>query len=72
MEPFERKLFKKVMRLCAPEGRVLAYKGRRDKAEAELPEIEGLYSTVEILPVNVPFLDDERCLVVLSPSSASR
>jgi 16S rRNA (guanine527-N7)-methyltransferase len=66
--PFERKLFKKVFRLCASDGFVLAYKGRRDKAEAELPEIDGLYRSVEIIPVKVPFLDDERCLVILSPA----
>ena len=66
--PFERKLFKKVFRLCASDGYVLAYKGRRDKAEAELPEIDGLYRSVEIIPVKVPFLDDERCLVILSPA----
>lgn len=63
--PFERKLFKRVFALCADGGAVLAYKGRADKARAELPEIEGLYSSVEILPVKVPFLDDERCAVVM-------
>jgi 16S rRNA (guanine527-N7)-methyltransferase len=65
--PFERKLFKSVFALCEQDGFVVAYKGKRDKAEAELGEIEGLYSTAEILPVAVPFLDEERCLVILSP-----
>jgi len=65
--PFERKLFKKVFALCEPDGYVVAYKGRRDKAEAELPEIAGLYSSAEILPVTVPFLTDERCVVILRP-----
>jgi 16S rRNA (guanine527-N7)-methyltransferase len=66
--PFERKLFKKVFALCETDGRVVAYKGKRDKAEAELSEIEGLYSAVEIRPVKVPFLEDERCLVILTPA----
>jgi len=66
--PFERKLFKKVFALCEPDGFVVAYKGRREKAEAELPEIAGLYSSAEILPVTVPFLTDERCAVILRPS----
>ena len=66
--PFERKLFKKVFALCKPDGFVIAYKGRREKAEAELPEIAGLYSSAEILPVTVPFLTDERCAVILRPS----
>lgn len=65
--PFERKLFRKVFRLCETDGCAAAYKGRREKAEAELAGIEGLYSAAEILPVTVPFLPDERCLVVIRP-----
>ena len=66
--PFERKLFKKIFGLCAPWGRMAAYKGRRERAEAELSEIEGLYGEAEIHPIKVPFLPDERCIVVLSPN----
>lgn len=66
--PFERKLFKKVFASCAPSGFVAAYKGKADKARAELAEIEGLYRTARIEPVSVPFLDEERCLVILSPA----
>ncbi|MFH2115005.1 MAG: 16S rRNA (guanine(527)-N(7))-methyltransferase RsmG [Spirochaetota bacterium] len=65
--PFERKLFKKVFGICAPGGRVVAYKGKADKAQAELEAITGLYADAEILPLQVPFLDDERCLVVMRP-----
>jgi 16S rRNA (guanine527-N7)-methyltransferase len=66
--PFERKLFKRVFALCDAEGAVAAYKGKADRARAELGEIEGLYSSVEVLPVQVPFLEEERCLVVLRPA----
>lgn len=66
--PFERKLFKKVFGVCAPGGFVAAYKGKADKARAELAEIEGLYASAEILSVTVPFLADERCLVVMRPA----
>jgi 16S rRNA (guanine527-N7)-methyltransferase len=66
--PFERKLFKRVFALCAAGGSVVAYKGKADKARAELPEIEGLYSSAEIVPVKVPFLEDERCVVVMRPT----
>jgi 16S rRNA (guanine527-N7)-methyltransferase len=66
--PFERKLFKKVFGICASGGHVLAYKGKADKAQAELEAIEGLYTDVAILPIKVPFLDDERCLVVMRPA----
>jgi 16S rRNA (guanine527-N7)-methyltransferase len=65
--PFERKLFKRVFALCGAGGAVLAYKGRADKARAELPEIEGLYSSAEVLPIEVPFLKDERCVVLMRP-----
>jgi 16S rRNA (guanine527-N7)-methyltransferase len=70
--PFERKLFKRVFALCAPDGAVVAYKGKADKARIELSEIEGLYSSAEILPVKVPFLEDERCAVVLRPMGRDR
>jgi 16S rRNA (guanine527-N7)-methyltransferase len=66
--PFERKLFKRVFALCDAEGSVVAYKGKADRARAELAEIEGLFASAEILPVKVPFLDDERCLVVMRPA----
>jgi len=70
--PFERKLFKKVFAVCAPWGFVAAYKGRREKAEQELGEIEGLYTEQTVIPIKVPFLDDERCLVVMKPAPKTR
>lgn len=65
--PFERKLFKRVFSVCSPRGYVVAYKGKIDKARAELAAIDGLYASAEILPVSVPFLTDERCVVVMRP-----
>jgi 16S rRNA (guanine527-N7)-methyltransferase len=65
--PFERKLFKRVFALCGAGGAVVAYKGKAARANAELAEIAGLYSSAEIVPVAVPFLEDERCLVVMRP-----
>lgn len=66
--PFERKLFKRVFAACANGGSVVAYKGKADRAQAELVELEGLYASVEILPVKVPFLEDERCIVIMKPA----
>jgi 16S rRNA (guanine527-N7)-methyltransferase len=66
--PFERKLFKRVFALCGRDGAVVAYKGRAEKARAELPALEGLYASADILPVAVPFLDEERCVVLLRPA----
>ena len=65
--PFERKLFKKVFSICAPGGHVVAYKGKAGKAEAELEAITGLFADAKIVPLQVPFLDDERCLVIMRP-----
>lgn len=63
--PFEYKLFKKIFGLLKPGGYLLAYKGKADKAEAELEAIASLYGRATILPLEVPFLADERCLVLL-------
>jgi 16S rRNA (guanine527-N7)-methyltransferase len=65
--PFERKLFKRVFALCDTDGVVVAYKGKAEKARSELSEIEGLYSSAEIVPIRVPFLEEERCVLVLRP-----
>jgi 16S rRNA (guanine527-N7)-methyltransferase len=69
--PFERKLFKRVFSVCSPGGYVVAYKGRKERAREELGEIAGLYADAEILPIKVPFLDDERCVVVMTPAKKS-
>lgn len=66
--PFERKLFKRVFALCAGNGVVVAYKGKADRARAELSEISGLFSNAEVFPLKVPFLEDERCVVVMRPN----
>lgn len=66
--PFERKLFKRVFSVCSPVGFVVAYKGKAEKVRSELAEVDGLYESAEIVPVAVPFLDDERCIVVMRPA----
>jgi 16S rRNA (guanine527-N7)-methyltransferase len=73
--PPEPKIFKKLIRLCAPgggatKGGVLAaYKGRREKAVAEMTALENALPDVagrwEILPCPVPMLDEERHLVLI-------
>lgn len=70
--PFpELRLFRSVMKLVAPGGAIAAYKGRQDKARAELAALSGdpalgpRAARAEILPLAVPFLEEERCLVVL-------
>jgi 16S rRNA (guanine527-N7)-methyltransferase len=65
--PFERKLFRKVFGICATGGHVVAYKGKAGRARDELAAITGLYAEARVLPISVPFLEDERCLVVMRP-----
>ena len=72
--PFsEVKLFRAVRRLVAPGGALAAYKGRRDAASAELaalaadPALGSLASGAQVFPLAVPFLEEERCLVVFRP-----
>jgi len=69
--PFsEVKLFRAVWKHIAAGGAVLAYKGRADHARRELEELAanpqlGEYARkAEILPLSVPFLEEERCAVV--------
>jgi 16S rRNA (guanine527-N7)-methyltransferase len=67
--PLEPKMFKTLFRLCGEGGTLAAYKGRREKIEAEvaaletaLPNIAGCW---EIIPCPVPFLDEERHLLII-------
>ena len=50
-------------RVLAPEGRIAAYKGRRERIREEL-EQAGL-SEAAVVPLQVPFLAEERHLVLL-------
>jgi 16S rRNA (guanine527-N7)-methyltransferase len=60
---------KKLLRLLRPGGCLAAYKGRTETACAEMqPAAEYLRqrnSTWSILPYRVPFLDDERNIVLI-------
>jgi 16S rRNA (guanine527-N7)-methyltransferase len=60
--PLEPGILKGLFRLLAPGGHLAAYKGRREKIEAEavlLPESR------EIHPLFVPFLNEERHIVII-------
>jgi len=61
--PLTPELLKGLFRLLVPGGRLAAYKGRRDKTEAELAAA-GL-SDFQLIPLTVPFLDEERNLALI-------
>ena len=63
--PLDAKLVKKLKRLLNPGGGIAAYKGRREVIDAELAALGALAEEVEVIPLKVPFLDEERHLVIL-------
>jgi len=68
-KPLEPKIFGKMLRLCAEDGILSAYKGRRCKIEEEMAALEQtlqgkntfkLAERWEVIPCPVPLLDEER------------
>ena len=79
-KPLEPKIFKKLFRLCsggaangaatgAATGAIAAYKGRREKIEAEVAALETVFQRGgfewQILPCPVPFLDEQRHILYI-------
>jgi 16S rRNA (guanine527-N7)-methyltransferase len=65
--PLEPAILKGLFRLLAPGGVLAAYKGRRDKIEAEMGAIAELTGGWEAVPCPAPFLDEDRHLVIIRP-----
>jgi 16S rRNA (guanine527-N7)-methyltransferase len=66
--PLEPRILKGLFRLCVPEGGILAaYKGRREKIEAGMAAAGKAAGPWEVLPCPVPFLAEERHLLVIKP-----
>lgn len=57
--------------LLAPGGAVVAYKGKRAKAEAEARAAAKVFAEVSVEPVQVPGLGEERSLLVLRSARGS-
>jgi 16S rRNA (guanine527-N7)-methyltransferase len=67
LTPLEPGMLKDLFRLLVPGGRLAAYKGRREKTEAEIAAAGLCRENWELIPLRVPFLEEERHLAVLSP-----
>ena len=67
-KPLDSALLKDLFRLLAPGGMLAAYKGRRESVEEEMARLS-LTGAWEILPVEVPFLDEERHLAIIDKNS---
>jgi 16S rRNA (guanine527-N7)-methyltransferase len=65
-KPLEPKLLKTLFNVCASGGIIAAYKGRKDKIEAEMLPLEKHCGGWEAIPYKVPFLDEERHLVIIT------
>ena len=50
---------------AVPGGVITAYKGREETTQAELDNLQGY--TARLIPLTVPFLDEQRCLAVITP-----
>ena len=57
-------------RIVDPDGTIIAYKGRLQRVLEELDGVDVDPWNLRIIPVRVPFLEEERHLVVISPSSS--
>ncbi|GHV74308.1 ribosomal RNA small subunit methyltransferase G [Spirochaetia bacterium] len=69
--PLSPPILKGLFRLLAPGGVLAAYKGRQEKIAAEMGAVRELVGPWEAIPCAVPFLDEERHLVVIAPLSSS-
>jgi 16S rRNA (guanine527-N7)-methyltransferase len=63
--PLEPAILKGLFRLLLPGGVLAAYKGRREKLDEEMAVLPGGWETH---PLDVPFLGEERHLVVIPRS----
>ena len=72
--PLEAPVLKGMVRLLLPNGIIAAYKGRRQAAEEELRAAEAQVPAVpfsrEIIPLEVPFLNEERHLALIYPATS--
>ena len=75
--PLEPAILKGISKLLAPGGIIAAYKGRRESLEEEmaraLNDLEKgsgpFIAAWEALPLEVPFLEEERHLLVIEPAN---
>jgi len=75
-KPLEPKILKGLFRLCAADGALAAYKGRREKIDAEISELENYFAgsasrlkmpmpKIQVIPCPTPLLPEERHILLL-------
>ena len=56
---------RRVEKITRRGGTIAAYKGRLDRIRRELEPVRNRYASVDVIPLHVPFLEQERHLVLL-------
>jgi len=65
--PLDNKMTKTLLALLSPNGKLAAYKAKKDKIAEEMNAISNLVKSYEVKKLEVPFLDDrERNLVIIN------
>jgi 16S rRNA (guanine527-N7)-methyltransferase len=65
--PLEPGILRGLFRLLRKGGVLAAYKGRQEKIAAEMDAVQTMTGSWESIPCPVPFLEEERHLVVIRP-----
>jgi 16S rRNA (guanine527-N7)-methyltransferase len=65
--PLDPAILKGLFRLLRPGGVLAAYKGRQEKIAAEMDAVRAMVGSWEAVPCPVPFLEEERRLVIIRP-----
>jgi 16S rRNA (guanine527-N7)-methyltransferase len=60
-----------IFRITEPDGTVAAFKGKHSRVERELKKMKLKHCNVRIVPLKVPFLEEERHLVLLRRQASS-
>ena len=64
-KPLEPKLLKTLLKTCSEKGIIAAYKGKKEKIKEEMKPLQEMTIKWEAIPCKVPFLDEERHLLVI-------
>ena len=68
-KPLEPKLLTSLFKICAKGGAIAAYRGKHEKIEHEMSQFKNSGTQWQAIPVKVPFLDEERHLLVINNSA---
>jgi 16S rRNA (guanine527-N7)-methyltransferase len=71
-KPMESKLLKTLFKVCEKGGVIAAYKGKQEKINQEMAPLEKICGGWEAIPYTVPFLDEERHLLVMKNMAVNR